>query len=57
MKYDRAPKFRTVGFIMVEQLIKSLNPLEHDYAPWFTVKSGSMGYPPPGRSTIIEMWS
>jgi len=57
MKYARAPESRTVGFLMVEPLVESLNGRDHDYSPWFTIKSGSMGCPPPGRSTVIEMWS
>jgi hypothetical protein len=57
MKYARAPKFQTVGFLMVEPLVESLNGRDHDYSPWFTMKSGSMGCPPPGRSPVMEMWS
>jgi hypothetical protein len=57
MKYARAPTFRTVGFLMVEQLVESLNGPDHDYSPWFTIKSGSMGCPALGRSTVMEMWN
>jgi hypothetical protein len=57
MKYARAPKFRTIGFLMVEALVESLNGGDHDYSPRFTVKRGLMGFPPSGRSTVMEMWS
>jgi len=57
MKYTRAPKFQTVGSLMVEPLVDSLNGQDHDYSPWFTMKSGSMGCPPSGRSTVMEMRS
>jgi hypothetical protein len=57
MRYARAPKFRTVGFLMIEPLVESLNGQNHKYSPWFTMKSGFMGCPPPGSSTVMEMWS
>jgi hypothetical protein len=57
MQYSRAPKFQTFGFVIVELLVESLNVLDHDYSPCVTIKSGSMGCPPPGKRTIMEMWS
>jgi hypothetical protein len=56
-KNSRASKFETVGFLMFALLVESLNGRDHDYSPRFTMKSGSMGCPPPGRSTVMEMWS
>jgi len=57
MKCTSAPKFWTVGFLMVKLLLVSLNSWDHDYSSRFTMKSASMGCPRPGRSTVMEMWS
>jgi hypothetical protein len=57
MKYARAPKFQNLSILRDEPLDASLNGQVHNYSAWVTMKSGSMGYPPPGRCTVMEMWS
>jgi len=57
IRHALAPTFWTVGFLFVAPLVESLNGQDHKYCPWFAMKSGAMGCPPPGRSTIMEMWS
>lgn len=55
--FDRASKFRTIAYLVVEPLVEHLNGRDHDNSAWFTMQSGSMGCPPPRRQTIFEMWS
>lgn len=55
-KYASTPKFQTIGFLLVDLLVESLNSRDHDFSPWFTILSASMRCPPPGRSTVVEMW-
>jgi len=42
---------------MVELLLESLNGLDDNHSPSFTMKSGSMGCSSPGRNTVMAMWS
>jgi len=56
LKYTRAPKLRTVSFLMVELLVGSLNGGDHEHSPWYPLRNGSMGCPAQARSTIMEMW-
>jgi hypothetical protein len=56
MKYARAPIFRTVSFVVVEPLVACLNGRDHDYSPGFAVKRGLIRCPPPGRSTVMEIY-
>jgi hypothetical protein len=57
MKYAKATKSCTVGFLIVELQIASLNGPDYNCSTCFTIISGSMGCPPPGRCSIMEMWS
>jgi len=57
MKYASSPKFRSISFLSVEPLVHSLKACDYDYSPLFSMKSCSIWCPPPGRHTIMEMWS
>jgi hypothetical protein len=56
-KYATTETLLTVGFLLVEPLVESTNGQDYDYSPWFAMKTSSMGCPPPGRCTVMEMWS
>jgi len=57
VKYTRAPKCWTVGFLLEEPLVENLNRQDPDYFQWFTMKHGSIGCLPPARNTVLEMAS
>jgi len=57
MKYARAPKFWSVGLLLVQLRGESVNGRDHNNSPRFAVKSASMGWYSPARRTVMEMWS
>jgi len=57
INYARAQIFWTIGLLITEQLVDSLNGWDHDYSTLVSKTCGSLGCPPPGRCTQMERWS
>jgi len=57
MKYEMAPKFKSVCFIWTDLVVEYLNGRDYDYSPWCAIICHSMGCSLLGRSTVMEMLS